>query len=59
MAGDARSKGRVAQRIPADELLTDWNNDYAAFIVALTQQLNTADNDAERRALIKRLQGAL
>lgn len=59
VAGDARSKGRVAQRIPADELLTDWNNDYAAFIVALTQQLNTADNDAERRALIKRLQGVL
>ena len=40
-------------------MLTDWNNDYAAFIVALTQQLNTADNDAERRALIKRLQGVL
>ncbi|MBO6636824.1 MAG: MBL fold metallo-hydrolase [Roseitalea sp.] len=59
VAGDARSKGRVATRIPTDELLTDWNNDYAAFIVALTQHLNTAENDAERRALIKRLHGAL
>ncbi|WP_349364504.1 MAG: MBL fold metallo-hydrolase [Roseitalea porphyridii] len=59
VAGDARSKGRVAARIPQDELLTDWNNDYAAFIVALTKRLNSADNDAERRSVIKRLQGAL
>ncbi|WP_306121042.1 MULTISPECIES: MBL fold metallo-hydrolase [unclassified Roseitalea] len=59
VAGDARSKGRVAERIPRDELLTDWNNDYAAFIVALTKRLNTADSDGERRQIIKRLQGAL
>jgi len=59
VAGDARSKGRVAARIPQDELLTDWNNDYAAFIVALTKRLNSADSDAERRSVIKRLQGAL
>ncbi len=59
VAGDARSKGRVARRIPTDELLTDWNNDYAAFIVALTMRLNTASTDAERRDIIAKLQSAL
>ncbi|MEM1376105.1 MAG: MBL fold metallo-hydrolase [Pseudomonadota bacterium] len=57
--GRAISKGPKAQRIPHDELLTDWNNDYAAFIVALTQRLNSAEDDAERRALIKQLQSTL
>jgi len=51
--------GSVAERIPRDELLTDWNNDYAAFIVALTKRLNSADSDGERRQIMKRLQGAL
>ena len=59
VAGDARSKGRLPERIPRGELLTDWNNDYAAFIVALTQRLNTAADDAERRSIIESLRKAL
>lgn len=58
-AGTAKSKGRVTNRIPTDELLTDWNNDYAAFIVALTQRLNKATDDAERRQLLKALSDIL
>ncbi|MEN0001201.1 MAG: MBL fold metallo-hydrolase, partial [Pseudomonadota bacterium] len=57
--GRVRSRGKMAERIPADELLTDWNNDYAAFIVALTQRLNTAENDRERRQLLRDLQNVL
>ncbi|MEL6921256.1 MAG: MBL fold metallo-hydrolase RNA specificity domain-containing protein, partial [Pseudomonadota bacterium] len=57
--GRAQSQGQVAQRIPHDELLTDWNNDYAAFIVALTQRLNTTPDDADKRKLIKQLRGVL
>ncbi|MEO1702172.1 MAG: MBL fold metallo-hydrolase [Pseudomonadota bacterium] len=53
--GRARSAGKVANRIPHEELLTDWNNDYAAFIVALTQRLTTAESDKERRHLIRQL----
>ena len=59
VAGDARSKGRLPERIPREELLTDWNNDYAAFIVALTQRLNSAADDAERRAIIDSLRKSL
>ena len=57
--GRVRSTGKVADRIPQDELLTDWNNDYAAFIVALTQRLTNAENDRERRELIRQLHGVL
>lgn len=59
VAGTAHSKGRTAERIPADELLTDWNNDYAAFIVALTKRLNSATSDRERRQVIEALNKAL
>ncbi|MEM0898442.1 MAG: MBL fold metallo-hydrolase [Pseudomonadota bacterium] len=56
-AGTAQSKGRAeTSRIPTDELLTDWNNDYAAFIVALTKKLGDATDDAKRRELIAALQ---
>lgn len=65
-AGDPQSKGRGAkstgippQRIPHDELLTDWNNDYAAFIVALSGRLNAAENDAERREILRKLHADL
>ena len=57
--GRVHSAGKVANRIPHDELLTDWNNDYAAFIVALTQRLNAAETDAERRSVIRQLHGVL
>jgi len=59
VAGDARSKGRLPERIPRTELLTDWNNDYAAFIVTLTRRLQEADNDDERRRIIAALRKVL
>lgn len=59
VAGDARSKGRLPERIPQSELVSDWNNDYAAFIVALTERLNSAANDHERRAVISELRRTL
>ncbi|WP_223385663.1 MBL fold metallo-hydrolase RNA specificity domain-containing protein [Oricola cellulosilytica] len=59
VARDAKSKGRLPERIPRNELLTDWNNDYAAFLVALTQRLHDAESDEQRRRLISKLQQAL
>jgi metallo-beta-lactamase family protein len=59
VAGDAKSKGRLPERIPRAELLTDWNNDYAAFIVTLTQRLAEAEDDEERRRIIAALRRAL
>ena len=53
--------GRVSlpQRVPQAELLTDWNNDYAAFLVTLTRRLQDAKNDEERREIIAGLSKAL
>jgi metallo-beta-lactamase family protein len=59
VAGDAQSKGRLPERIPRTELLSDWNNDYAAFSVALTQRLQSAANDDERRTIIAALRKML
>ncbi len=59
VAGDAKSKGRLPERVPQTELLSDWNNDYAALIVALTQRLQEAGNDGERRKIIAALRRAL
>jgi metallo-beta-lactamase family protein len=59
VAGDAKSKGRLPQRVPQAELLTDWNNDYAAFLVTLTRRLQDAKNDEERREIIAGLSKAL
>lgn len=65
-AGDPNSKGLSTkslgagpERIPHDELLTDWNNDYAAFIVALSGKLNSAKSDKERRSLLAKLSADL
>lgn len=55
----AKSMGSKPPRIPKDELLTDWNNDYAAFIVALSGKLNAAKSDMERRELLAKLSADL
>ena len=59
IAGDARSKGRLPERVPQTELLSDWNNDYAAFIAALTLRLTDAKDDDQRRRIIAQLRKAL
>ena len=58
-AGDAKSKGRLPERVPTTELLSDWNNDYAALMAALAQKLKDADSDEERRRMIMALRTAL
>ncbi len=58
-SGEAVSQGRPEPRIPLEELHTDWNNDYAALMAALTKRLTSATDDAERRAMIARLRNAL
>lgn len=53
--GRAQSKGRRPGRVPETELLTDWYNDYAAFIVDLTNRLEREEDHDKRRALIRQL----
>ena len=53
--GRAQSKGRKPERVPETELLTDWYNDYAAFIVDLTNKLEGEQDHEKRRALIRQL----
>jgi len=59
VAGTARSKGRVAERIADVALERDWHTDFAALTVELRQRLEAADDGAERRKLLARLQGAM
>ena len=59
VAGTARSKGRVAQRIDDDALQRDWYNDYAALILRLAERLETTPDGGQRRQLISRLRDVL
>ncbi len=59
VAGTARSKGRVAERIKDTALERDWHTDFAGLTVALQQRLETAKDGAERREILARLQAAL
>lgn len=43
------------RRVPADEIATDWHNDYAAFILTLSQSLQRVPDDAKRRELLREL----
>lgn len=58
-ADSPRSKGRVAQRIPREELLRDWYNDYAALVIDLGNQLEGLESAGERHRLLERVQTAL
>jgi metallo-beta-lactamase family protein len=59
IAGTARSKGRVAQRIEDDALRRDWYNDYAALILQLAERLEATPDGGQRRRLIARLRDVL
>jgi metallo-beta-lactamase family protein len=59
VAGTARSKGRVAERIKDVALEQDWHTEFAALSVALRQRLEAAPGGAERRELIGRLRDVL
>ena len=59
VAGSAKSKGRVAERIDESVLAHDWYNDYAAFILELANRLETTTDRDERASLIARLSHAM
>lgn len=55
----ARSTARPEPRIPAEQFERDWHNDYAAFILQLSNRLQSTESAAERRELIARLSKTL
>ncbi|GAB5403475.1 MAG: MBL fold metallo-hydrolase [Aureliella sp.] len=59
VAGSAKSKGRVAQRIDSTTLEHDWYNDYAAFILELADRLENTTDQNKRAELIAKLSSAL
>lgn len=55
----ATSIARPEPRVQPSQLQRDWHNDYAAFVLELSNQLNKLDSPADRQALIGRLSEAL
>jgi metallo-beta-lactamase family protein len=53
------SQGKPEPRIDVSELQTDWHNDYAAFMVALSAKLEETKDHQERRKLIAKVSSAL
>lgn len=58
VAGPPESKGRVAERI-APALLQPGPGEHARFALELGRRLDALENEAERRALIRRLEAVL
>jgi metallo-beta-lactamase family protein len=58
-AKSAESKGRGKPRLGKDVLMSDWQNDYSAFIADLSTQLEEAEDGAERRKIIAQLKNSL
>ena len=59
VAGTAKSKGRIAERIDDRALERDWHSDYAVFILRLADRLEETTDPNRRVRLIARLQEAL
>ncbi|MEM7475681.1 MAG: MBL fold metallo-hydrolase [Planctomycetota bacterium] len=59
VAGSAQSKGRVADRVSAEQLNTDWNQDYAAFMLQLAKRLDDSSSDQNRSELLSQLANVL
>jgi metallo-beta-lactamase family protein len=57
--GAAESVERPAPRIDPSQFERDWHNDYAAFILDLSTQLQSTQSAVDRKALIHRLSDAL
>jgi metallo-beta-lactamase family protein len=55
----AQSVARPEPRIDPTQLQRDWHNDYAAFILELSNRLQATDTPQQRVDLIKRLSEAL
>lgn len=53
----AQQKRRLDRYAEAEALSgRDWHNDYARLMLQVQQQLRTAENDAERRRLLRKMQ---
>lgn len=50
---------REEPRVPADSIVRDWDNDYAAFTLALERKLRDVTDPADRRALVESLRKTL
>ena len=59
VAGSAVSKGRAAKRVDEGEFVRDWHNEYAEFVLDLSNRLQATQSGPERSALIARLASAL
>ena len=59
VAGTPESKGRSAQRIARGDLREDWHGDYARFLLALGERVETLETAEERQALVQRLSALL
>lgn len=57
--GKLKIKGRTGGRIPEAQLLTDWHNDFAAFMGDLTSKIESESDPVKRRKLIAKLQKTL
>ncbi len=55
----AASTARPEPRVDPAQLQRDWHNDYAAFVLDLSQRLNSLDSPQDRQALIGKLSKAL
>lgn len=53
------SQGKPEPRIDVTELQTDWHNDYAAFMVALSSKLEEHPNHQQKREILARVASAL
>ena len=53
------SQGKPEPRIDLDELETDWQNDYAAFMLRLSSKLDGIESHKQRRDIIARVAKAL
>ena len=59
VAGSAISKGRRAERVNEAVFERDWHNDYAAFVLALSNRLQATGAAEDRSKLIARLSATL
>jgi metallo-beta-lactamase family protein len=57
--GDAAIRTATGRPGLADTIGRDWQNDYAAFVTSLRQQLGALESDQERRRAIERMRGVL
>lgn len=58
-AGTPASKGRGPERVPMSQVTQDWQNQYAALLLALSRKLDATDDPEAKHELLGRLKAAL